>query len=297
MRLSTENQNPATANIDKMSTLDMLAAINDEDAGVALAVRSALPQIARAVDTIAHSLRGGGRLFYVGAGTSGRLGILDAVECVPTFGTSPEQVQGLLAGGQEAVFRAVEGAEDSEDMGRHDLRQRGLCRDDVVCGIAASGRTPYVIGALRYAKSIGAPSVAICCNTEAPILELADIGIAVDVGPEIIAGSTRMKAGTAQKLILNMISTTTMITLGKVYRNLMVDLSVTNQKLAERALRLVMQLTESDEAGAAALLSATGNDVKTAVVMARLGISLFEARERLRRADGYLYRVIDDLDL
>ena len=297
MRLSTENQNPATASIDKMSTLDMLAAINEEDTGVALAVRSALPQIARAVDTIAHSLRGGGRLFYVGAGTSGRLGILDAVECVPTFGTSPEQVQGLLAGGQEAVFRAVEGAEDSEDMGRQDLRQRGLCRDDVVCGIAASGRTPYVIGALRYAESIGAPSVAICCNTEAPILELADIGIAVDVGPEVIAGSTRMKAGTAQKLILNMLSTATMITLGKVYRNLMVDLNVTNQKLAERALRLVMQLTESDEAGAAALLSATGNDVKTAVVMARLGISLSEARERLRRADGYLYRVIDDLDL
>ncbi|MCY4538098.1 MAG: N-acetylmuramic acid 6-phosphate etherase [Chloroflexi bacterium] len=297
MRLSTENQNPATANIDKMSTLDMLAAINEEDTGVALAVKAALPQIARAVDTIARSLRGGGRLFYVGAGTSGRLGILDAVECVPTFGTSPEQVQGLLAGGQEAVFRAVEGAEDSEDMGRQDLRQRGLCRDDVVCGIAASGRTPYVIGALRYAESIGAPSVAICCNTEAPILELADIGIAVDVGPEVIAGSTRMKAGTAQKLILNMLSTATMITLGKVYRNLMVDLSVTNQKLAERALRLVMQLTESDEAGAAALLSATSNDVKTAVVMARLGISLSEARERLRRADGYLYRVIDDLDL
>ncbi len=296
MRLSTEKPNPATASIDKMSTLDMLAAINEEDAGVALAVRSALPEIARAVDTVAQSLRGGGRLFYVGAGTSGRLGILDAVECVPTFGASPEQVQGLLAGGQEAVFRAVEGAEDSEDMGRHDLRQRGLCRDDVVCGIAASGRTPYVIGALRYAKSLGAPSIALCCNEEAPILALADIGIAVDVGPEVIAGSTRMKAGTAQKLILNMLSTATMISLGKVYRNLMVDLRVTNQKLAERAQRLVMQLADSDEAQAVALLSETDNDVKTAVVMARLGISLPEARERLRRADGYLYRVIDDLD-
>ncbi len=296
MRLSTEKQNPATASIDKMSTLDMLAAINDEDRRVALAVRSALPEIARAVDTVAGSLRGGGRLFYVGAGTSGRLGILDAVECVPTFGTSPEQAQGLLAGGQEAFFRAVEGAEDSEEMGRDDLRQRGFCRDDVVCGIAASGRTPYVIGALRYAKSLGAPSIALCCNEEAPMLALADIGIAVDVGPEVIAGSTRMKAGTAQKLILNMLSTATMISLGKVYRNLMVDLRVTNQKLAERALRLVMQLAESDEAQAAALLSETDNDVKTAVVMARLGISLTEARERLQRADGYLYRVIDDLD-
>lgn len=296
MRRSTEKPNPATASIDKMSTLDMLAAINEEDTGVALAVRSALPQIARAVDAVAGSLRDGGRLFYVGAGTSGRLGILDAVECVPTFGTSPEQVQGLLAGGQEAFFHAVEGAEDSEEMGRHDLRQRGLCRDDVVCGIAASGRTPYVIGALTYAKSIRARSIAICCNKEAPILELADISIAVDVGPEVIAGSTRMKAGTAQKLILNMLSTATMITLGKVYRNLMVDLRVTNQKLAERALRLVMQLAETDEAQAAALLSATDNDVKTAVVMARLGITLSEARERLQRADGYLYRVIDDLD-
>ena len=296
MRLSTEKPNPATASIDKMSTLDMLAAINEEDAGVAIAVRSALPEIARAVDTVAQSLRGGGRLFYVGAGTSGRLGILDAVECVPTFGASPEQVQGLLAGGQEAVFRAVEGAEDSEETGGRDLRKRGFCRDDVVCGIAASGRTPYVIGALRYAKSLGAPSIALCCNEEAPILALADIGIAVDVGPEVIAGSTRMKAGTAQKLILNMLSTATMISLGKVYRNLMVDLRVTNQKLAERAQRLVMQLADSDEGQAAALLSETDNDVKTAVVMARLGISLSEARERLRRADGYLYRVIDDLD-
>ena len=279
-----------------MSTFDMLAAINEEDAGVALAVRSALPQIARAVDAVAGSLRGGGRLFYVGAGTSGRLGILDAVECVPTFGTSPEQVQGLLAGGQEAFFHAVEGAEDSEETGRHDLRRRGLCRDDVVCGIAASGHTPYVIGALRHAKLIRARSIAICCNEEAPILELADIGIAVNVGPEVIAGSTRMKAGTAQKLILNMLSTATMITLGKVYRNLMVDLRVTNQKLAERALRLVMQLAEADEAQAAALLSATDNDIKTAVVMARLGITLSEARERLQQADGYLYRVIDGLD-
>ncbi len=296
MRLSTEKPNPATASIDKMSTLDMLAAINDEDRRVALAVKSALPEIARAVDTVVESLRGGGRLFYVGAGTSGRLGILDAVECVPTFGTSPEQAQGLLAGGQEAFFRAVEGAEDSEEMGGHDLRQRGFCREDVVCGIAASGRTPYVIGALRYARSLGAPSIAVCCNEEAPMLALADIGIAVDVGPEVIAGSTRMKAGTAQKLILNMLSTATMISLGKVYRNLMVDLRVTNQKLAERALRLVMQLAESDEAQAAALLSETDNDVKTAVVMARLGISLTEARERLRRADGYLYRVIDGLD-
>lgn len=296
MRLPTENQNPATASIDKMSTLDMLAAINEEDAGVAFAVRSALPEIALAVDAVAQSLRSGGRLFYVGAGTSGRLGVLDAVECVPTFGASPEQVQGLLAGGREAVFRAVEGAEDNEETGRRDLQLHGLSRADVVCGIAASGTTPYVMGALAFAKSLGARSIAICCNMEAPILDLVDIGIAVDVGPEVIAGSTRMKAGTAQKLILNMLSTATMISLGKVYRNLMVDLQVTNQKLATRALRLVMQLTETDEAQASALLTATDNDVKTAVVMARLGITLAEALQRLRQADGYLYRVIDELD-
>lgn len=247
MKLSTEKPNPASASIDKMATIDMLAAINVEDAGVALAVRSAIPQIALAVNTIAGSLRSGGRLFYVGAGTSGRLGILDAVECVPTFGTPPELVQGVIAGGQKALFLAVEGAEDSLEMGGQDLQHCGLCRDDVVCGIAASGRTPYVIGALRFARSIQAQTIAISCNKQAPILELADIGIAVDVGPEVIAGSTRMKAGTAQKLILNMISTGTMITLGKVYRNLMVDLKVTNRKLAERALRLVMQLAETDE--------------------------------------------------
>ncbi len=293
MKSATEAPNPATVGIDKMSTFDMLAAINDEDARVAQAVRSALPQIARAVDAVAAALRNGGRLFYVGAGTSGRLAILDAVECVPTFGTSPEQVQGLLAGGQAAFFRAVEGAEDNENLAEHDLRQRGLGAGDVVCGIAASGRTPYVIGALRYARTIPARRIAISCNAEAPILELADIGIAVDVGPEVIAGSTRMKAGSAQKLILNMISTASMITLGKVYRNLMVDLKVTNQKLAGRALRLLMQLTDTNERQAEELLAATDNDVKTAVVMAKLGISLEQARERLRQANGYLYRVIE----
>ena len=296
MKLSTEKPNPASASIDKMATIDMLAAINVEDAGVALAVRSAIPQIALAVNTIAGSLRSGGRLFYVGAGTSGRLGILDAVECVPTFGTPPELVQGVIAGGQKALFLAVEGAEDSLEMGGQDLQQRGLCHDDVVCGIAASGRTPYVIGALRFARSIQAQTIAISCNKQAPILELADIGIAVDVGPEVIAGSTRMKAGTAQKLILNMISTGTMITLGKVYRNLMVDLKVTNRKLADRALRLVMQLAETDESTAAKLLLTTDNDVKIAVVMGKLGIDLAETQKRLEQADGYLHRLIDETD-
>ena len=296
MKLSTEKPNSATASIDKMATIDMLAAINDEDAGVALAVSSAIPQIALAVNTIAESLRSGGRLIYVGAGTSGRLGILDAVECVPTFGSTPDMVQGLIAGGQKALFRAVEGAEDSLEMGGQDLQQRGLCRDDVVCGIAASGRTPYVIGALRFARSIQAQTIAISCNKKAPILELADIGIAVDVGPEVIAGSTRMKAGTAQKLILNMISTGTMITLGKVYRNLMVDLKVTNRKLADRAVRLVIQLAETDESTAAKLLLTTDNDVKIAVVMGKLGIGLAEAQKLLEQADGYLHRLIDETD-
>lgn len=293
---TTESQNPATIGIDKMSTLDMLAAINAQDAGVAHAVRAALPEIARAVDAIAGAMRLGGRLFYVGAGTSGRLAVLDAVECVPTFGTRPEQVQALIAGGEAAFFRAVEGAEDSEAAGTRDLRQRGLRPEDVVCGIAASGSTPYVIGALRYARRLPATAIAISCNEQAPILELADIGIAVAVGPEVIAGSTRMKAGTAQKLILNMISTATMIMLGKVYRNLMVDLKITNKKLAKRAQRLVMQLAGTDAQRAAALLSEAGMDVKTAVAMAKLGISASEAREGLQRADGYLYRLIDDLD-
>ena len=270
----------------------MLALINREDTQVAVAVEKAIPQIAGAVDMIAAALQNGGRLFYVGAGTSGRLGVLDAVECVPTFSAPPELVQGIIAGGRAALTQAVEGAEDNQTQAKRDLMARDVRRRDVVCGIAASGRTPYVIGALEYAKSIKAKTIAISCSPGAPILDMAQIGIGVDVGPEVIAGSTRMKAGTAQKMILNMLSTASMIKLGKVYGNLMVDLKVTNQKLADRAGRLVMQLTGLDERAAKRLLSQANSEVKTAVVMQRWQVDDAEARRLLQEANGFLGTVI-----
>ena len=292
MNPSTEQANPNSRRIDKLPTLDMLALINQEDAQVALAVEKALPQIARAVDSIAAALQNEGRLFYVGAGTSGRLGVLDAVECAPTFSAPPEQVQGIIAGGRAALTQAVEGAEDHPMRGKRDLMAHGVTPRDVVCGIAASGRTPYVIGALEYAKSINAKTIAVSCDISAPILDIAELGIGVDVGPEVIAGSTRMKAGTAQKMILNMLSAATMIKLGKVYGNLMVDLKVTNQKLADRACRLVMQLTGLDESAARHLLSQASREVKTAVVMHRRQVNAAEARRLLQKANGFLGAVI-----
>lgn len=293
MNPSTEQANPNSRHIDKLSTLDMLALINQEDAQVALAVEKAIPQIARAVDSIAAALQNEGRLFYVGAGTSGRLGVLDAVECVPTFSTPPELVQGTVAGGRAALTQAVEGAEDNQTQAKRDLTAHNLTRRDVVCGIAASGRTPYVIAALEYAKSINAKTIAVSCSPAAPILDIAELGIGVDVGPEIIAGSTRMKAGTAQKMILNMLSAATMIKLGKVYGNLMVDLKVTNQKLADRAARLVMQLTDLDESAAKRLLSQANHEVKTAVVMHQRQVNAADARRLLQEANGFLGAVID----
>ena len=292
MNPSTEQANPNSRHIDKLSTIDMLALINREDAQVAMAVEKVIPQIADAVDMIAAALQNGGRLFYVGAGTSGRLGVLDAVECLPTFSAPPELVQGLVAGGSAALTQAVEGAEDHRDQARHDLMARDARRRDVVCGIAASGRTPYVIGALEYATFIKAKTIALSCSPAAPILDMAQIGIGVDVGPEVIAGSTRMKAGTAQKMMLNMLSTAAMIKLGKVYGNLMVDLKVTNQKLADRAGRLVMQLTGLDERAAKQLLSQANREVKTAVVMQRRQVDDAEARRLLQEANGFLGAVI-----
>ncbi len=293
MNPSTEQANPNSRHIDKLSTLDMLALINREDAQVAVAIETVIPQIADAVDMIAAALQNGGRLFYVGAGTSGRLGVLDAVECVPTFSTPPDLVQGIVAGGRAALTQAVEGAEDHRDQAKRDLVARDVGRRDVVCGIAASGRTPYVIAALEYAKSIKAKTIAVSCSPAAPILDIAQIGIGVDVGPEIIAGSTRMKAGTAQKMILNMLSAATMIKLGKVYGNLMVDLKVTNQKLADRAERLVMQLTGLDEQAAKRLLSQANREVKTAVVMHQRQVNAADARRLLQEANGFLGTVID----
>ncbi|MAS37373.1 MAG: N-acetylmuramic acid 6-phosphate etherase [Anaerolineaceae bacterium] len=288
----TEQRNPKSMGIDQSPTLEILQIINEEDATIAGAIRQVLPAIAEAVDMISERMRNGGRLFYTGAGTSGRLGILDAVECVPTFSVSPELVQGIIAGGEGAVVHSIEGAEDSPEGGRDDLIARSLTAQDAVVGIAASGRTPYVVGALNYARQIGAGTVGISCNAPAPVLDTADIAIAALVGPEILTGSTRLKSGTAQKLILNMISTTTMIKLGKVYNNLMVDVKVSNAKLADRARRIVSEVTGLSTDEAAALLNQTHNEVKPAIVMAVLGVSVEEARTRLDAAQGMLGAVI-----
>ncbi len=289
----TEEPNSRSANIDQLSTLDMLRVINAEDATVADAVARALPAIGDAVDMIAARLRDGGRMFYVGAGTSGRLGVLDAVECVPTFSVSPELVQAVLAGGDAALTQAVEGAEDDDAAGYAALCERDVSACDVVVGIAASGRTPFVIGALKAAIAAGAATIAVTCNRPAPLLDLAQIGIAAIVGPEVIAGSTRLKAGTAQKMILNMLSTGSMVRLGKVYGNLMVDVMVTNQKLAERARGLVMRIAGVDAARAEDLLAQTEQQVKPAIVMALRGVPADEARALLREAQGMLRTVID----
>ena len=289
----TEHQNPNTIDIDKLSTLDMLEVINDEDATVAQAVRKTLPAIAQAVDAITKSIQQGGRLIYIGAGTSGRLGILDAVECVPTFSTSPELVQGIIAGGENAIYRAVEGAEDSVQLARDDLTALALTPNDSVVGIAASGRTPYTIGALEYANEIGATTIGVACNVPSKLLDVAGIAIGVPVGAEVITGSTRLKAGTAQKLILNMLSTASMVQLGKVYGNLMVDVKVTNEKLAGRAGRIVAQIANVTEDEANHLLQKADNNVKVAIVIHLCTVSPDEARRMLEQVGGRLREVID----
>ena len=296
MTLKTESDNPASRRIDTLPTSAIVKLINSEDAKVATAVQAALPQVAQAVDAIVPALSAGGRLFYIGAGSSGRLGVLDAVECVPTFSAPPELVQGIIAGGETALTQAVEGAEDDPAQARLDMRNRGVTAADVLCGIAASGRTPYVVGALTYARELGAATIAISCNPQSPIGALAAVSISVDLGPEVISGSTRMKAGSAQKMILNMLSTAAMIRLGKVYGNLMVDVKVTNQKLAERAQRLVRRLAGLDEDRAEQLLAQTNNEVKTAVVMHRMQVDAEAARELLAGAGGRLRAVIGDID-
>lgn len=289
----TESQNPRTMEIDQLSTLEIVERINDEDAKVAAAVRQALPQIAQAVEGIAERMGRGGRLIYVGAGTSGRMGVLDAVECVPTYNADPSQVIGLMAGGYGALVHSVEGAEDDADAGRADLLALKLTADDAVVGIAASGRTPYVLGALAYAGEIGALTVGIACNVPAAVLDAAQIGIGVPVGPEVITGSTRMKAGTAQKLVTNMLSTATMVKLGKVYGNLMVDMRPTNIKLVDRARRMIVLIAGVEYDEAARLLDASENEVKTAIVMARRGVDAGQARDLLQAAGGRLRAVID----
>ena len=285
-KIATEQRNPRTAHIDELSTLEMVTLINSEDHRVADAVQEVLPQIAAAVDLIAERLSSGGRLVYVGCGTSGRLGILDASECPPTYNVSPELVQGLIAGGFPAIFKAVEGAEDSRELGEEDLKKIAFSDKDVLCGLAASGRTPYVLGAMAYAKSIGASVIAVTCCKGSQIDRAADIGIAPEPGPEVVTGSTRMKSGTAQKMVLNMLSTGAMIRMGKVYGNLMVDVQPSNEKLVRRCQRIVMQATGADEAQAVAALDASGYHCKTAIVMILCGVSAEEAGELLARAGG-----------
>jgi N-acetylmuramic acid 6-phosphate etherase len=290
--MRTEDQNPNTLNIDQLDTLTMLQVINAEDQTVAAVVARALPAIARAVDAIVARVQRGGRLFYIGAGTSGRLGILDASECPPTYGTPPELVQGIIAGGDYALRHSIEGAEDDAAQGGHDLRARNLNAADVVVGIAASGRTPYVLGALAVAREVGAFTIGIANNVPCPLLDAADVAIPLETGAEIITGSTRMKAGTAQKLTLNLISTGTMIRIGKVYGNLMVDVQAKNEKLRQRACRIVAQISGVDLDAAAALLERAEYEVKTAIVMARRDVDVAEARALLDGAGGILRRVI-----
>lgn len=284
----TEGRNQASEAIDTLSTLDMLKVINNEDKKVALAVERVLPQIAEAVDQIAAAFTLGGRLIYCGAGTSGRLGILDASECPPTYGTPSAMVVGLIAGGHQAILKAVENAEDNPIQGERDLRELHIDQRDVLVGIAASGRTPYVIGAMSYAKSVGATVVALSCNPDSPISRLADIAIEPVVGPEVVTGSSRMKAGTAQKLVLNMLTTGAMIRIGKVYGNLMVDVEATNAKLVQRQINIVMQACECDSLTATQALKQCGGHCKTAIVMILAGLSADRAKHLLDKNSGFI---------
>jgi N-acetylmuramic acid 6-phosphate etherase len=291
--LVSESRNPATMQIDLMPTAQILSAINAEDAHVHEAVRAVLPEIARAVDRIVEAFRKGGRLIYIGAGTSGRLGVLDASECPPTFGVPHEMVVGIIAGGDIALRFPVEGAEDDHAQGRRDLEAVAASADDVIVGIAVSGRTPYVIGALEHARSIGATAVALSCNPGSAIATIADIAISPVVGPEVLTGSTRLKSGTAQKLVLNMLSTASMIRIGKTFQNLMVDVTASNEKLLARAARIVMQATGCTEQQAEAALAATDQDVKLAILIQMTGLDVTAARNALRAADGFLRRAIE----
>jgi len=301
-RLSTEQRNPASMDIDARQVSDILRIINSEDKKVALAVEGELEYIAQAVAIVVRALKGGGRLLYAGAGTSGRLGVLDAVECPPTYGTPPDLVQGMIAGGEKAMFKAQEGAEDKEENGANDIDDRNVGEKDVVCGIAASLRTPYVVGAVKRAKQRGANTLYVTTNPRtkfyspefAEIAGVVDVAICPEVGPEVIMGSTRMKSGTAQKLVLNMITTASMVRLGKVYENMMIDLQMTNEKLRERSKRIVMTITGVGYEEAAETLEKAGGHVKTALVMIKAGVDRGEAQRRLERADGFVRAAIEN---
>ena len=290
--MTTERRNPRTMELDTMSELEIVTAMNDEDARVPLAIAKKLPEIAQAARWAVEAFQQGGRLFYMGAGTSGRLGVLDAAECPPTFGVDPGMVVGLIAGGEKAFIKAVEGAEDSRELGRQDLESHQLTQKDFVIGIAASGRTPYVLGGLAYAKEMGCRTAAIACNPGSAIGKAADLAIEVEVGPEVLTGSTRLKSGTAQKLILNMISTTSMVRMGKAYQNLMVDVMQTNEKLHTRAENIVMDATGVERSEARSAIDAAGGSVKCAITMLLANCSAQEARSRLEAAGGHVRTAI-----
>ncbi|HEY7209710.1 MAG TPA: N-acetylmuramic acid 6-phosphate etherase [Bryobacteraceae bacterium] len=285
--LITEQQNSASRQIDSLATIDVLGVMNDADREVAHAVERELPNIARAVDAIVERIDGGGRLFYIGAGTSGRLGVLDASECPPTFQTPPELVQGIIAGGDAALRRSIEGAEDDPEQAKHDLEARNFSGADALVGIAASGRTPYVLGALELARSVGAVSIGVSCVPDSQVAGACDIAITPVPGPEIVTGSTRLRAGTATKLVLNMLSTATMIRLGYVYGNLMVNVQPSNGKLVDRARRIISQIAGVSYDEAARLLAESGS-VRTAIVMHKLKLGRAEAENRLAQAKGRL---------
>lgn len=291
--LNTEKRNQATMNLDKLSTMEFLKIMNSEDGKVVEAVRKVLPQVEKAIDLIVSCLQNKGRLIYIGAGTSGRLGILDASECPPTFSTTDE-ILGIMAGGDEAIRKAKEGAEDDPDLAVTDLKNLNLTKNDIVCGIAASGRTPYVIGGLKYARSLGGKTLAISCNENSEISKYADVAIEVIVGPEVITGSTRLKAGTAQKMVLNMLSTASMVRMGKVYNNLMVDVKASNKKLIERCKNIVMQACGCSYEEAEKALSMCEYKPKVAIVMILKKVDAESARRLLDKNGGFVKRAIEN---
>ncbi len=293
-QLSTEKRNPNTLNLDRMSIIEALRTINEEDKKVAHTIEKALPEISQAVQIVTQRFKEGGRLIYMGAGTSGRLGILDASECPPTFGVSQDKVIGLIAGGQKAISQPIEGAEDSFSDGANDLKQIKLSKKDVLVGLAASGRTPYVVGGIEYANKIGVATIAIACNKASKIGRLADVAIEADSGPEVLTGSTRLKAGTAQKMILNMISTVTMVQVGKVYQNLMVDVLQSNDKLKTRAQNIVIAATGVEEDLAQQALQASQGSVKVAILMILLDIDPVQACEKLDEVHGKISEAIKE---
>lgn len=290
--LTTESRNQRTMGLDMMTPFELAKTMNQEDKAVLVAVEKALPEIAKVIEMATQTLRNGGRLIYFGAGTSGRLGVLDAVECPPTFGTQPERVLGLIAGGSKAFVKAVEGAEDSQQLAVSELKKICLSEEDLLIGIAASGRTPYVLGGLSYAKQLGAQTAAIACNQGSLIGQQADVAIEVVTGPEVLTGSTRLKAGTAQKMVLNMISTGAMVGIGKVYQNLMVDLMTTNEKLVIRAENMVMMSTGCSREEAKEALEKAEGSVKLAIVKIILHIDIDQAKQQLEKADGYVRQAI-----